>query len=304
MRVAFLFPGQGAEVARCGAAWLERSGRARDLLEAAARHAGMDARRMLAAGGRALERTEVQQPALTALCLAVHEALLARGVRPDMVAGHSLGEIAACAAAGVMSAESAVALAAVRGRLMAREAARHAGGMLAVAAADRAAAEEALALAREHGLAAIAAHNAPGQWVISGELPALRAVAARFAATPVPVAGPWHTEAMAGAVEEFRAAAQGAVRGALGVPLIANRTGERVGDARELPDLLAGQFTHPVEWEHTMQTIARAGTTEVVVLGPGKALRGLARRGLPATVRLRAAELPEDLDSFAEAPAR
>ena len=304
MKVAFLFPGQGSEVARVGAPWLERSQASRELLEEAARQVSLDVRGLFAAGGRALERTEVQQPALTALCLGIHAELLARRVRPDIVAGHSLGEVAACAAAGAMGAKEAVALAAVRGRLMAREAARHPGGMLAVTAEGRGVAEAALDLAREHGLAAIAAHNAPEQWVIAGDWPALRAVAARYSTTHVPVAGPWHTEAMAGAVDEFREAARGAVRGTLTAVLVANRTGACVTDARELPDLLAGQFTHPVEWDATMRTISAAGVSDVVVLGPGKALRGLARRGLPAAVRLHAAELPEDLDAIGEALAR
>ena len=303
MTVAFLFPGQGAETARSGPPWLAASPETRRLLEEAARQAGVAFDRLFAAGGQALEDTALHQPVLTALCLGIRHELARRGVRPDIVAGHSLGEVAACAAAGCLEPVDAVRLAALRGRLMAREAARYPGGMLAVTTAEPAVADEALAVARAHGLAALAAHNSPEQWVVSGEWDALRAVAARFPATPVPVAGPWHTAAMAGAAEEYRAALRTALRGPLRVPLACNRTGA-LADAAALPDLLADQLTHPVEWVAVMRTLGESGVTDVVVVGPGKALRGLARRNLGADTRLHAAELPDDLGRLAEELAR
>jgi [acyl-carrier-protein] S-malonyltransferase len=302
--VAFVFPGQGTDVARTGPPWLERPGPAHRLLEEAARRVDLPVERLFAAGGRVLERTEVLQPVVTALCLGIHHELGARGVRPDLVAGHSLGEVAASAAAGAMGAEDAVTVSAVRGRLMSRAAERHPGGMLALTAAEPAVAEAALAVARTHGLAAFAAHNAPGQWVVAGGWEALRAVAARFPTTPVPVSGPWHTDAMAGAVEGFRDALRDVVQGPLAVPLVCNRTGERVTEAGELPDLLAGQFTRPVEWVKVMATMVCSGVTDAVFVGPAKALRGLARRNLGTAVALHAAELPEDLDPIAEVLAR
>ncbi len=303
MTTAFLFPGQGAEIVRVAQPWLERSPAARRLIALAADQVALGVDQLLADGGRRLDRTEVQQPVLTALTLAVHEELARLGVRPDLVAGHSLGEVAACAAAGAMDHETAVAVAATRARLMAREAARHPGGMVALRTEKREIAEAALALAREHGMAALAAHNSPEQWVVAGDWPALRAAARRFPSTPVPVGGPWHTDAIAGAVAEFEAVLRQAIRAPLRTPLVCNRTGAPVRDAEALPRLLAGQLTQPVEWYATMRTLAEAGTTHLVVLGPGKTLRALARRGL-AEAALHAAELPDDLDPIREALAR
>lgn len=301
MTIAFLFPGQGADIARVGPPWLAHSPGTRDLLARAAQQAGVPLDRLFAEGGRALERTEVQQPALTALCLGIHGELARRGVRPDIVAGHSLGEIAAAAAAGCMTAADAVAVAVTRGRLMGREAAKHPGGMLALTTPDRRVAEEAIALARQHGIAALAAHNTPEQWVVAGTRDALRAVAARYSAVPVSVAGPWHTDAMDGAVAELRAALHTAIRGPLDTPLLCNRTGMHVLDPDDLPELLAGQLTHSVEWVSTMRTLDSGGATDVVILGPSRVLRGLVRRNLGESVALHAAELPADLDAIEEA---
>jgi [acyl-carrier-protein] S-malonyltransferase len=304
VKVAFVFPGQRAEAAAAGPAWQASSPETRRLLAEAARHVGIAAEKLFAGGGRALERTDVQQPVLTALSLGVHAELLGRGVRPDVVTGHSLGEIAACAAAGCLSPEEAVALAAVRGRLMAREAAGHPGGMLALTTPDQSVVEEALGVARSHGIAALAAHNTAAQWVISGELSALRAVAARFPATPVPVTGPWHTDVMRGAEAEFLGAARAAIRRPPAIALVCNRDGSVVSRAEDLPALLAGQLTHAVEWVATMRTLAAAGVAHVVVVGPAKAMRSLVRQNLGDAVTIHATDLPEDLDRIGEALAR
>ncbi len=303
MRIAFLFPGQGSDVARVGQEWLERSARARLLLEVAARHVGLEVAQLFTEGGRRLEPTEVQQPVMTALSLAIHEELAAAGVRSDLVAGHSLGEVAACAAAGTMDAERAVAVAAARGRLMARESKAHPGGMVALWTDRRETAEEALAVARAHGMAAIAAHNSVEQWVIAGDPAALRAVAQHYASTPLPVGGPWHTDAMAGAAAEFEAVLRQALHGPIRTPVVCNRTGAVVTDAAALPGLLAGQLTHPVEWEATMRTLGAEEVAHIVVVGPGKALRALARRGLGEVAHY-GAERPDDLDPIREALAR
>jgi len=302
--VAFLFPGQGGDVARVGAEWLARGGIVGRRLEAAAELLGLPAAHLFAAAGRALERTEVEQPVVTALSVGIHEELAALGVRPDVVAGHSLGELAACAAAGAFDAEEAIAIAARRGTLMAEAAARHPGGMLALHTADAAVVEGALAAARARGLAALAAHNAPTEWVLSGDHAALQAVRAECETTPVPVAGPWHTDAMADVAGALRDAVRAVLRGPLTTTLLCNRTGEPVHDLTELPDLLAGQCTRPVQWTATMDAVARAGITDVVIVGAGRVLRALARRNLGRRVTVHDAEYPGDLAPLREALAR
>ena len=293
---ALLFPGQGSRIERDVAAWYPASGSVRALVDLACTSTGVPLEKMLARGGRALDRTELLEPVLTALTVGITIELEERGVRAGIVAGHSLGELTACYAAGCMTAEATVILAAERGRLMAREATRNPGGMIALMVRNRAIVEEALTLAREHGRADLAVHNAPDQWIISGDLPALRAIARKHPTTPIAVAGAWHSFAMAQCVAELREAVRAALTAPIAIPIVCNRTGRVVERAGDLPDLLALQLTHPVQWVEAMRTFAAAGVTECIVPGPGKALRALVRRNLGDTVSVRAVEIPAELE--------
>lgn len=304
MKIAFLFPGQGVTNEREGRTWYERSDAVRRLVEAVARHTGTSPDRLLGHRSGGLLPTELLEPLHTALCLGIHEDLIGRGVRADIVAGHSLGEIPACAAAGGCTAEEAIALAAERGRLMARAAAKRPGGMLALRGVERETVTAAVAFACERGAAAIAAHNAPRQWVISGEWGALRRLATRYPAFPIPVGGPWHSAVLADAAEEFLAASLHVVSSPLRVPLVSNRTGAIVRDVGELPKLLAEQFTHPVEWARTMTTIAEFGVTDIVTVGAGRVLQGLVRLNWGTRGCLHGTDTAGELDRTAEALAR
>lgn len=301
MKLAMLFPGQGAGIEREAAAWCECSAPVGRLVDVAARHTGVPAGVLLGGIGWAVMPTERLEPLLTAICLGIHDELLRRGVLADVVAGHSLGEIPACAAIGCCSPEDAVALAAERGRLMAREAARRPGGMLVVTAENRAIVEEAISFASSAGIVGIAAHNAPDQWVISGEWAALRRLATRRTTTPVAVTGAWHSAVLADAVEGFRKAIHRLLTQPIRTPFIANRTGEFVAGVEDLRDLLAEQLTHPVEWVRAMETLAACGVTDVITVGPGRILRGLVRFNLGQRVTLHSAEGFADLERIVEA---
>lgn len=298
MRTAFLVPGQGAGTERELGAWHAKSGSVRRFVEQAAIECRMPVRRVLdqASGAWTIEVLEAVH---TALCLGIHEEFGLRGLQPDTVAGHSLGEMAACAIAGCCSAEDAIALSAERGRLMGREAGRRPGGMLAVGAPDPEAIRAAVAFARPHGIVALAAHNAPGQWLVSGEWPALRRVATRFATTPLPVGGAWHSDVLAPAVDEFRAACRKFLARPIRVPLVSNRTGLVVERVEQLPDLLAEQFTHPVLWMETMTTLRELGVTRWVMVGPSRALRGWLHAAFGTTVVPYTSERIEDLEASA-----
>lgn len=304
MTTAFLFPGQGVSNETAGRVWYESSRDVHDLVDRAAAAAETTPERLLAVRPGALLPTEFLEPLHTALCLGIHRELDRRGVRPDIVAGHSLGEISACAAAGLCSPEEAVALAAERGLLMAREAARRPGGMLTFRNATHETVAEAVAFARSHGAAAVAAHNAPDQWVVSGEWGALRRMAARYPAQPLQVAGAWHSDVLAGAVDEFRDACRRRLRGAPRVPLVSNRTGRLVGAQEDLCDLLAGQFTHPVEWSHTMRTLVDFGVAAFVTVGPGRVLQGLVRLNLGGTGTIHGTDTAAELVRTVEALSR
>jgi [acyl-carrier-protein] S-malonyltransferase len=281
--VALLFPGQGVKGVLGALGTAAESARGRALLDVAAASSGMSVARLFERGGRELERTEVLQPTLTAIALFVLGELRAGGCKADVVAGHSLGEIAAAAAAGWLTPEDAVEIAALRGRLMAREAARRPGGLLALRSGDEERVERALELGRASGAIAVGAVNAPDEVVLTGDLAALRAVAAAFPSTRVPVAGPWHSDAMTGAVEDLRTALRSAVRSGpagggerdLQVAFVCNRDGSILTDGQTLADHLAEQIALPVQWTRALDTLARFGVTDYVTVGPGATLRGL-----------------------------
>jgi [acyl-carrier-protein] S-malonyltransferase len=300
MRIAFIFAGQATAMTGMPKAWSRRSEQTATLLDEAARRAGVPLARLL--GPATLSRTALFQPAMTALTLGVARELMAAGLAPDMVAGHSLGELSAAAAAGCMDPEGAVAVAVTRGRLMEREARRRPGGMLAFAAPDRRCAQAVVESGRIHGVANLAGHNMGGQWVVSGERSALAAIAATTATTALAVEGPWHSSLMAAACDEYRAALREAVLHPLSVPLVSSGSGRVVRESGELVEILVGQLTLGVDWVSTMSTLAGSGMTEYVVCGPARLLTRFVTAGHPGC-RVHGVEWPEDLERVCAAVA-
>jgi len=306
---AFVFAGQGVDPPWIAGDLVARD-RARPLIDAASDATSADIRSLLLRGGGALARTEIAQPALATACLIAAAALEDHGVLPDVACGHSLGELVAWAAGGYVSACDAIAVAAVRGRLMAREAKRHPGGMAAVhgeradgaslarvrpgdatpgdAASVRSIGAppieavphvaRALAAGRAHGSLVVAAENALDEHVVSGDPAAIAAVLAACPSQRLAVAGAWHSPAMAGAVGELGEALARIPQRA-GVPFACNRDG-RIAAAADIPALLAGQLVHPIRWVDCLRTLATFGVGRYVVIGPGKLMRALIRRTL------------------------
>jgi [acyl-carrier-protein] S-malonyltransferase len=262
-----------------GLALAERSPAAAALLDLVGELTGHDARQVLSRGGPALERTDVLQPLLVAVALGAHQAALDAGLRPDLVAGHSLGEVAAWSAAGCVDAADAVCLAAERGRLMAEAAVARPGGMAAFGSADEVA--RALPAGLACGPFGLAAHNAPDEWVLSGAEPALAAALQAAPGRRLRVSGAWHSTLMAPAREPLREAALAVPARRGGVQLLSNVTGATVGAEERIPGLLADALTAPVRFAALLACAARLGATDVVVLGPPKVVRGLVRRNLP-----------------------
>ena len=294
--LAFVFAGQGVDPPWVDAGILAEPATAA-LVAVASEATGVDVARALARGGRELARTEVLQPAMVAVGLGVVELLARAGVRPSIVAGHSLGEVAAWAASGAISAADAVAAAAVRGRLMAREAARRPGGLVRLHDADDALCARALQHGAAAGAISIAAHNAPDQWVLAGDDAALDRVVGAFRSTRLAVAGAWHSPAMADAVEEVDLAFA-AIPRRRGVPLVANRTGA-IAPPDAVPGLLAGQLVHRIEWVATQRTLAAAGATRWIACGHGSTLRAMARRTLGDAVVVDVVDRRADVDRVA-----
>ncbi|GAA1596104.1 ACP S-malonyltransferase [Actinomadura kijaniata] len=287
-------PGQGAQTPGFLNPWLEVPGVA-DRLAWWSAVTGLDLVRYgTEADAEEIRDTAVAQPLLVAAALAAFEALYPEG-RPDAVAGHSVGELAAAAIAGVLSPEAALVLVRERGRAMAEAAAVTETGMTAVLGGDP---EEVLAAIGKHGLTP-ANVNGAGQVVAAGTTEQLAALAdeppAKARLRPLSVAGAFHTEHMAPAVATLERLVAGAPVADPAITLLSNRDGAAVGSGREYVGRLVSQVSSPVRWDLCMETMRGNGVTAIIELPPAGTLVGLARRELKGVETL-ALKGPEDLD--------
>jgi [acyl-carrier-protein] S-malonyltransferase len=293
-------PGQGAQVPGFLAPWLDLPGVA-DRLTAWSDLAGCD---LIAcgttAGAEEITDTAIAQPLLVAAALAAAEALsgglghLRR--QAGIAAGHSVGELAAGAIAGVLTPEDAMRLVSVRGRAMAKAAAAEATGMTALLGGDQ---DEVLAALGAHGLTP-ANVNGAGQIVAAGTTTQLAALAADPPAgvrlRPLTVAGAFHTAHMAPAVAALREAAAGMTVRDPAIVLISNADGAPVKSGPDWLERIVTQVSTPVRWDQCMHTMAGLGASALIELPPGGTLTGLARRALPQLERA-ALKTPDDLDA-------
>ncbi|GAA3010088.1 ACP S-malonyltransferase [Streptosporangium longisporum] len=286
-------PGQGAQTPGFLGPWLELPGLA-DRLTAWSDLIGLD---LVAYGTTAdadeIRDTAVAQPLLVAAGLAVAEVL---GASPDIVAGHSVGEFTAAALAGVLTPEQALVLVRERGRAMAKAASVTETGMSAVLGGVE---EEVLAAIAAAGLTA-ANVNGAGQIVAGGTLEQLAAFKAgppaRARVIPLAVAGAFHTEHMASAVDRLREAAADLDPADPVVTLLSNRDGEAVPSGAEFLARLVAQVASPVRWDACMAGMANRGVTTMIELVPGGTLTGLAKRALRGVTAV-ALKTPDDLEA-------
>ncbi|WP_129308604.1 ACP S-malonyltransferase [Streptomyces sp. L2] len=289
-RVALVFPGQGAQRPAMGEPW--RDTPYWGVVESLSEAVGRDLAALLTtADAEELRRTDNAQLATFTLEMVVLAAVRDRaGELPvARTAGHSLGEYSALVAAGVLGAEEAGRVVAERGAAMADAARRAPGTMAVLLGGDtdglRALVEEERAAGRQVWVANL---NAPGQTVISGTVEGVDAVAARAGeqgarVARIPVGGAFHSPLMDSAQPRLAAAWAAVTPGPGRVPVVTNVDGTaHRGPDVDWRDLAVRQLTAPVRWEHTVRTLADAGCTRFVELGPGQVLTGLARRIAPA----------------------
>jgi [acyl-carrier-protein] S-malonyltransferase len=303
--VAFLFPGQGSQKAGMGAELLETDG---DLLAGylaqAEAASGKPIRRLCLEGPiEELTRTEVAQPALFAVALAAADAARARGVEPDFVAGHSLGEYTAACAAGAVSVEDAIELVALRGRLMGEVGDERPGAMAAVIGLDAGTLGGLCEQASDAGTVALANLNSPTQVVVSGEedgvvrLMELAEKAGAARVVRLQVAAAFHSRLMAGVREQMADAAADVAWSDPRVPVAANARGDLVRDAESVRAALVEQIASPVRWVECVQALVAAGADTFLEVGPGRVLGGLVRQITPGA-DVFSADSPARLDEF------
>ncbi|MGY6412499.1 MAG: ACP S-malonyltransferase [Alkalilacustris sp.] len=309
MARAFIFPGQGAQSVGMGRALAEGWPAAADVFAEVDEALGEKLSATIWDGPlEALTLTANAQPALMATSMAVMAALRAEGVEVSaagFVAGHSLGEYSALAAAGALSLPDAARLLRLRGAAMQAAVPVGEGGMAAILGLDLSAVEDLAAEAAGDGVCQAANDNDPGQVVVSGDAAAVaRAVdlaKARGAkrAMALPVSAPFHCALMAPAAEAMAVALADVALRAPSVPLIANVTAAPVTHPDEIRRLLVTQVTGRVRWRESVARMAAEGVTETWEIGAGKALSGMVRR-IDRSLGARALNTPEDIRAAVE----
>ncbi|MGU3499572.1 ACP S-malonyltransferase [Mycobacterium sp. C31M] len=300
--LALLAPGQGSQTPGMLTPWVELPGAA-ERLTAWSEIAGLDLVTLgTTATAEEITDTAVTQPLVVAATLLAYEELTKRDLISDkeaVVAGHSVGEIAAYAIAGVITADDAVKLAATRGAEMAKACALEPTGMAAVLGGD-----EAEVLARLESLDLIPANrNAAGQIVAAGAVAALEKLAedppAKARVRVLATAGAFHTHYMAPAAEGYAAAAATVATAEPTRTLLSNADGKPVSGAADAMTKLVAQMTRPVRWDLTNETLRGHELSAVVEFPPAGTLVGIAKRELKGTPT-KAVKAPEDLDGLAE----
>jgi [acyl-carrier-protein] S-malonyltransferase len=300
--VAFCFPGQGSLEVGMGQEIAAAVPEAMDVFERASEASGLDLMHLCFEGPESeLVQTEVQQPALVATSLAVLAAIKARGIKPDFVVGHSVGEFAALASAGAIKVEEAVALVRERGLAMAEAARKHPGSMAAILGLDDEVVER---ICRRILNVWPANYNCPGQIVVSGEDPAVEEACdaaeqeGARRAVKLRVSGAFHSPLVARAADRLRPALERVKFTEPTAPFMSTVTA-RIEDAKRMRPLLVEQLTAPVRFTQAAQELMREGAHTFVEIGPGNVLSGLIRR-IDRNANTISVSTPEALDKLEE----
>jgi [acyl-carrier-protein] S-malonyltransferase len=283
-RVAVLFPGQGSQFPGMADPWLDHPA-GKEVIERASEILGWDVAER-SRDPRALERTEVVQPAVFACDLAAFSVLRAEGVRIDAGAGHSLGEYAALVASGAVGFDEGLAALAARAEAMGSASTENPGAMTALIGLSPAEAAEVCEVAGRGDVLAVANENAPKQIVLSGSVTAVQraeevARSRGAKAVRLQVAGAFHSPLMQPALQPVRDAIARIPFREPGFALVPNVSGRPTTNPLALRDLLSRHLVSPVRWEASMRALGELGVGWFLEAGPGDVLGKLARRAVP-----------------------
>lgn len=285
-KIAFVFPGQGAQAVGMGFDAYESIPAARAVFDRADQVLGYPISKLAFEGPEEeLRQTANTQPALLATSIAMLEAYKVQGVKPDFVAGHSLGEYSALVCAGVLAFEDAIRLVRARGQFMEQAVPGGQGAMAAVLGAEREPLQALCAdVTKSVGLVELANVNCPGQIVISGSAQGVAAVvesgkeAGAKRVIPLEVSGPFHSSLMQPAADALAVELDRAVFHTATVPVVANVHAKPVTSGEELRKLLVQQVVSPVLWEDTIRYLIGEGVDTFVEIGSGTVLAGLIKK--------------------------
>lgn len=279
---AYVFPGQGAQFSGMGKDLYDNSATARDMFNQANNILGFDIQKIMFEGtDEELKQTRVTQPAIF-LHSTILAACLGDAFQPDMVAGHSLGELSALVANKTLKFEDGLRLVYKRALAMQAACEKTPSTMAAILGLEDNVVEEVCAAV--DGIVVAANYNCPGQLVISGTIEAVEEACARLTeagakrALILPVGGAFHSPLMEPAKEELAAAIEATEFAQPTCPVYQNVTAAAVSDPEEIKRNLIVQLTAPVRWTQTMQQMIADGASEVIEVGPGKVLQGLFKK--------------------------
>jgi [acyl-carrier-protein] S-malonyltransferase len=286
-KTAFLFPGQGSHAVGMGLEFYQEYDFVRELFDMVEEITRINISKLCFKGPfEELTLTVNLQPAVTAVNLACLAAIEKEGIRPDISAGHSLGEYSALCASGVVSKEDAFRLVFTRGTLMHRESVRHKGVMHAIVGLSMDAVQELVAGVQNQGVVSVANHNTEQQIVITGAPDPVNtasslATSQGAKSIPLKVSGAWHSELMKDAQTEFKEYLDAVSFNTPESSIILNVTADDSTDADEIKVTMGRQLCSPVKWFDSMCKLKAENVDNFVEVGNGKVLTGLLKKILP-----------------------
>ena len=301
-KIAFIYPGQGAQVCGMGKDFYEQTEIGKQVFDLASDLLGFSVPDLCFTENDQLDITEYTQAAMVTTSIAMTKVLEERGIKPDVTAGLSLGEYCALYAAGVMSEGDAITTVRQRGIFMQEEVPVGQGAMAAILAMDVTAIEN--VIANLEGVE-IANYNCPGQIVISGKKMAVEIACEKLKeagakrTVMLNVSGPFHSQMLTGAGEKLSKVLDPVEIHTPSVPYVANVTASYVTDVTQVKPLLVQQVSSSVRWQQSMELLLEDGVDIFIEIGPGKTLAGFMKK-INRTVKVLNIEKIEDIDKVVE----